>query len=116
FEDKPMMFDAWDIDIFYQEKMKEVTNLASVQFMEQGSLQTVIRFKWEFGSSTITQDMIVYAESRRIDFKTHVDWQERQRLLNVAFPVDVLATDAIYDILYGIVKLSSLLNSRCDLA
>src|SRR5699024_2172359 len=50
FEDKPMMFDAWDIDIFYQEKMKEVTNLVSVQFMEQGSLQTVIRFKWEFGS------------------------------------------------------------------
>lgn len=116
FEDKPMMFDAWDIDIFYQEKMKEVTNLASVQFMEQGSLQTVIRFKWEFGSSTITQDMIVYAESRRIDFKTHVDWQERQRLLKVAFPVDVRSTEATYDIQYGNVKRPTHWNTSWDYA
>ena len=116
FEDKPMMFDAWDIDIFYQEKMKEVTNLVSVQFMEQGSLQTVIRFKWEFGSSTITQDMIVYAESRRIDFKTHVDWQERQRLLKVAFPVDVRSTEATYDIQYGNVKRPTHWNTSWDYA
>ena len=27
FEDKPMAHEAWDIDIFYQEKMREVTDL-----------------------------------------------------------------------------------------
>src|SRR5699024_7862502 len=72
--------------------------------------------KWEFGSSTITQDMIVYAESRRIDFKTHVDWQERQRLLKVAFPVDVRSTEATYDNQYGNVKRPTHWNTSWDYA
>lgn len=116
FEDKPMMFDAWDIDIYYQEKMTEVTNLTEVNVVESGALETIIRFTWKYGASTINQDMIVYARSPRIDFKTHVDWQERQRLLKVAFPVDVRATEATYDIQYGNVKRPTHWNTSWDLA
>ncbi|MUV37266.1 Alpha-mannosidase [Lentibacillus sp. JNUCC-1] len=116
FEDKPMMFDAWDIDIFYQEKMTEVTDLVSVECIENGSLQAVVRFEWKFGSSVISQDMVTYADSRRIDFKTHVDWQERQRLLKVAFPVDIRSTEATYDIQYGNVKRPTHWNTSWDYA
>lgn len=116
FEDKPMAFDAWDIDIFYQEKGTEVSELNLVETVEIGPLCAVIRFAWHVGRSEITQDMIVYADDRRIDFKTEVDWNERQRLLKAAFPVNVRATEATYDIQYGNVKRPTHWNTSWDMA
>ncbi|PAV31671.1 alpha-mannosidase [Virgibacillus profundi] len=116
FEDKPLMFDAWDIDIFYQQKMEEVTSLQSVELIENGSLQAVIRFGWKYEKSVISQDMMVYANSRRIDFKTKIDWHEQQRLLKAAFPVDIRSTEATYDIQYGNVKRPTHWNTSWDYA
>ena len=101
FEDKPLDYDAWDIDIFYYQKKQEISNLCRREIIENGSLRTVIRQEWNFGKSTITQDMILYTMDARIDFKTHVNWQETQKLLKVAFPVDIRTTYATYDIQYG---------------
>ena len=36
FEDKPMNFDAWDIDIYYQEKMAEINGLDEAVVEESG--------------------------------------------------------------------------------
>ncbi|WP_257348917.1 alpha-mannosidase [Pseudalkalibacillus decolorationis] len=116
FEDKPLMFDAWDIDIFYQQKMEEVTLLQSIQLLEKGNVQASIRFIWKYGKSIIKQDMIVYANNRRIDFKTQVDWQEKQRLLKAAFPVDIRSTEATYDIQFGNVKRPTHWNTSWDYA
>lgn len=104
FEDKPIDFDAWDIDMFYQEKKREVTNLVKREIVENGTLRTVIRQEWSISKSHICQDMILYANTGRIDFKTHVNWQETQKLLKVAFPVDIRANYATYDIQYGNIK------------
>ena len=38
FEDKPLAHEAWDIDLFYQEKMREVTDLQSIEVVNQGAL------------------------------------------------------------------------------
>ncbi|ASK62214.1 alpha-mannosidase [Virgibacillus phasianinus] len=116
FEDKPLMFDAWDIDIFYQQKMEEVSALKSIELVEKGSLQAVIRFTWSYGESLIEQDMVVYTNSRRIDFKTEIDWKERQRLLKAAFPVDIRSTEATYDIQFGNVKRPTHWNTSWDYA
>src|SRR5699024_592480 len=116
FEDKPMAHDAWDIDIYYQEKMEEISTLQSVEFIDMGQLQATVRFSWTYGDSTIEQDMVVYSSSRRIDFKTQINWQERQRLLKAAFPVDVRATEATYDIQFGNVKRPTHWNTSWDQA
>lgn len=104
FEDKPLGFDAWDIDMFYYQKMEEITDLTERRIVENGPVRAVIRQRWQFHSSCISQDMILYANDRRVDFKTHVDWQETHKLLKVAFPVDIRATSATYEIQYGNVK------------
>ncbi|MDF2935984.1 MAG: alpha-mannosidase, partial [Paenibacillaceae bacterium] len=116
FEDKPKMFDAWDIDLFYQQKMREITELTSVSLLENGPLTAVVRFQWRYMDSVIVQDMRVYVHSRRIDFATRVDWQERQQLLKAAFPVDVRATEATYDIQFGNVKRPTHWNTSWDYA
>lgn len=115
FEDKPKMFEAWDIDIYYQEKMREIGELASVS-VETGALRAVVTFSWTYMDSTVRQRMIVYANDRRIDFDTVVDWQERQQLLKVAFPINVRATEATYDIQFGNVKRPTHWNTSWDLA
>lgn len=114
FEDKPKKYDAWDIDIFYQEKMREVDELVSVAVKDNGELFACIEFVWTYMDSRISQEMIVYANDRRIDFATRVDWRERQQLLKVAFPVDVRATEATYDIQYGNVKRPTHWNTSWD--
>ncbi|MNM77804.1 alpha-mannosidase [compost metagenome] len=115
FEDKPKMFEAWDIDVFYQEKQREVEQLQDCKVVT-GSLRAVVSFTWTYMNSTIRQEMILYGNNRRIDFQTQVDWQERQQLLKVAFPVDVRATEATYDIQFGNVKRPTHWNTSWDLA
>lgn len=114
FEDKPKMFEAWDIDLFYQEKQREVTDLRKLELVECGSLRAVLRFEWAYGASVVEQRLVVYADDRRIDFVTRADWRERQQLLKVAFPVEIRATEATYDIQFGNVKRPTHWNTSWD--
>lgn len=116
FEDKPLNFENWDIDIFYQEKMKEIRDLQGVKVLENGPLSAKIEFTWKYENSVITQEMVVYRNNRRIDFRTHVDWHEQQQLLKVAFPVNIRATEATYDIQFGNVKRPTHWNTSWDMA
>lgn len=116
FEDKPISFDAWDIDMFYFQKMEEVNSLTNRVLVENGPLRTVIRQEWRFRKSILTQDMILYTKNPRIDFKTYVNWQETQKLLKVAFPVDIRTTYATYDVQYGNVRRTNNSNTSWDRA
>ena len=116
FEDKPLNFDAWDIDVFYTQKMETPVLAQPAELIEQGPVKAVIRFVYRYDRSTITQDMTVYTNSRRIDFVTHVDWHEKQRLLKTAFEVDIRSTRATYDIQYGHVERATHMNNSWDWA
>ncbi len=131
FEDKPLDFDAWDIDIFYQEKMREITNLTAFEVSEMGPLCMTIHMEWDFarmdaaaeqgrasenGQSVIRQDMILYSNDRRIDFRTEVDFHEQHQLLKAAFPVDIRSTYGTYDVQYGNVRRPNHWNTSWDQA
>jgi alpha-mannosidase len=116
FEDRPMNFDAWDIDIYYQEKMVEVGELLEAVVEESGPLRGTLRLSWRVYSSTITQRLTLHAHSPRIDFRTEVDWHEHQVLLKAAFPVAVRATRATYEIQFGSVERPTHWNSSWDWA
>lgn len=116
FEDKPVNYDAWNIDIFYQEKMREVTDLVSAEVVENGALRAVLRLEWNYMNSRIVQDLTVYRDDRRIDFATYVDWQEVHQLLKASFTVDIRATEARYDIQYGNVTRPNNWNTSWEMA
>ncbi len=116
FDDRPMAFDAWDIDIYYQEKMKEVDNLVEAAVEEAGPLRGVLRLRWRFDNSDITQRITLYQRSPRIDFRTTVEWHQSQQLLKVAFPVAIRSTRATYDIQFGNVERPTHWNTSWDLA
>ncbi|WP_284638433.1 alpha-mannosidase [Paenibacillus silviterrae] len=117
FEDKPKSrHEAWDIDIFYQEKMSPVERLNRLTIEEIGPVRTVIALEWTYRQSVIRQNMIFYAQDRRIDFETKVDWHEQRQLLKVAFPVAIHAPEATYDIQFGNVKRPTHWNTSWDYA
>jgi alpha-mannosidase len=116
FEDKPLRWEAWDIDIFYQEKHKEISTLEKIEIIENNSLRAVIKFVWTYHHSKIEQEVILYAENPRIDFKTSVDWHEQHQLLKVAFPVEIRSTQATYDIQFGNVQRPTHWNTSWDYA
>ncbi|WP_340022013.1 alpha-mannosidase [Paenibacillus sp. FSL K6-1096] len=116
FEDKPLDFEAWDIDIFYQEKMTEITQLTSCELIENGPLRAALRMTWTYHSSVVTQDIRFYRDTPRIDFHTELEWHEHNQLLKAAFPVDIHALEATYDIQFGNVKRPTHWNTSWDYA
>ncbi|UYO05944.1 alpha-mannosidase [Paenibacillus sp. PSB04] len=116
FEDKPMAHDAWDIDIFYQEKMRTVEDLKELTVLEEGPLRGVIKMVYAYHNSTIEQRFTVYRDDPRIDFVTKVDWHEHQQLLKAAFPVDIRSTKATYEIQFGNVERPTHWNTSWDYA
>ncbi|MCL2378578.1 MAG: alpha-mannosidase [Defluviitaleaceae bacterium] len=116
YEDKPMNYDAWDIDVFYKEKPYDCFEYNGLEVVEQGHLKTVLRRKIKFNNSEIQQDIVFYARNRRIDFHTKAEWNESQVLLKAAFPLDIRATNASYDIQFGFVERANHNNDERDFA
>lgn len=103
FEDKPRCFDAWELEPTIQGKMEEVTRLNDV-WTEETPIGVFVIFSWIYHKSTICQTMCLYHDKKRIDFKTQVHWQERQKLMKAAFPVNIRSVDARFDIQYGNIR------------
>lgn len=101
YEDKPIYYDNWDIDIYYTEKYWPVEDLTKLEVLAQDEQQLVIGLEWKTSQSKICQKMYLYRDSRRIDFKTVVDWKEHQHLLKVHFPLAIHTDEATFDIQFG---------------
>ena len=114
--DVPIMWDAWDIDVFYKETHEDIEGLEAFELIEHGPLRAAVRIVRRFGKSRIEQRIVLRAGSPRIDFVTEVDWQEDQKLLKVAFPVNVRSPRATYEIQYGHLERPTHGNTSWDLA
>lgn len=114
FEDRPKSSDAWEIEASIDLKRERISKLLSLTVEETGPLFTRIRFVWTYNKSKITQDLILYAAHKRIDFKTQVDWQERSKLLKVSFPVNINAVNARYEIQYGSLERNATRSTSWD--
>ncbi len=116
YEDRPLNWSAWDIDIFYEEKPYPVHEITDWNVTEEGPLRSAITITRRVGQSTITQTIRMWRDSRRIDFVTEVDWHERQTLLRALFPLNLNATRATCEIQFGAVERPTHRNTSWDWA
>ena len=116
FEDRPKSWDAWDVDIFYDDKMWLAEPAESIKFVEYGELRQTIEIKRKILNSEYTQRISLNYNSQRLDFDTHINWRERHTMLKVAFPVDVLSPQATYEIQWGNVTRPTHRNASWDWA
>ena len=70
-----------------------------------------------YGNSKVTQKVYLYEEGLdRIDFVTDVEWKEKDQLLKVVFPLDIMAEKAKYDVQFGHVERATHDNTSWDSA
>ena len=116
YEDKPIYYDNWDIDIYYTEKFWDADGLESMKWSQAGPVRITLMLERRISSSLIRQNIHFYADSRRIDFETYVDWKEHQHLLKVHFPVDIHTDEAAFDIQFGNLTRKTHANTSWDKA
>jgi len=116
FEDRPLQWDAWDVDIFFEDKMWESDPASSVKVIEAGPLRATLEVRRRILHSDYVQRISLHYNNPRLDFDTTIDWRERHILLKVAFPVDILSNVATYDIQWGNVQRATHRNTSWDWA
>ena len=101
YQDIPSAFDAWDIDSMYRLTPVDLPEKAEISVVAAGPLFGQLVFKRKLNQSVMTQTITLRRNSRRMDFHTVLDWQERHKLLKVNFPVGYHARDALHEIQFG---------------
>ena len=116
YEDRPMNWDNWDIDVFYKKKPYFADKASEVRIVEDGKVRKTLEIVKQFADSVVTQHIHLYHDLPRIDFETHADWKEHNVLLRVNFPVEVNTTKATYEIQFGNVERETTNNHSWDTA
>ena len=101
FKDTPSQFDAWDIDSMYELQPVDLDGPAEVKVVAAGELFATLQVRRKVHHSELVQEITLRRGSRRVDFHTVIDWQERHKLLKVGFATNIHANEAIHEIQFG---------------
>jgi alpha-mannosidase len=115
-EDKPNNWGAWDVNHFYRETTPEQAKLVKILNIEPTDLLIKRVQEFTIGNSTIKQIISLEANSKRINFKTTVDWQEEHKMLRVSAKPNIHTNEASFEIQYGTLKRANHQNTSWDQA
>jgi alpha-mannosidase len=116
FRDTPTQWDAWDIDEHYVRNGVELLDAEAVEVLVQSDALVTVRVTRRFGGSSVQQDLTLLGDQPSLDIVTTVDWHERQKLLKLAFPLDVHADRAASEIQFGHIYRPTHVNTSWDAA
>ncbi len=116
YEDRPNLWDAWDVDVFYEERKPETLTASTIEIIENGGLRGCLKLTYHGEKCDIEQRVYLSAGSKRIDFRTKVDWREDYTMLRAEFPVNVKSDRASFEIQYGHVFRNTHDNNSWDMA
>jgi alpha-mannosidase len=115
FEDLPKDWDAWDITDYYKQKWWKVPDADNVKVISKGASASVFVTR-RYLNSAIEQEICLCQGSRRIDFKTRIDWHEEHQMLKAFFPINVRSNKVTYEIQYGNIERANHFNTSWDAA
>jgi len=117
YEDKPMEWDAWDIDRYFEEQFWPLADgKASISVVETGPLRAAIRIERTYQNSRIVQVVSLADGARQLEFDTFIDWQERAQVIKALFPFDLNTSEIRAEIAFGHVKRPTHRNTTWDRA
>jgi alpha-mannosidase len=113
--DKPPSWDAWDIDSGYPMDGRALV-AESIEVVEAGPHRGAIRIIWRFRDSAVTQDVRLWANSPRLEFRTTLDWHDRRWLLKARFPLAVRSPHATFETAFGVLERPTHRNTSWEAA
>ncbi|KAJ2553544.1 Glycoside hydrolase, 38 vacuolar alpha mannosidase, partial [Coemansia sp. RSA 1933] len=115
-DDTPLLWDAWDIEIYADETKREMS-AASVVVVDEGPLVASVCIEVPLGKrSSLRQWVSLSATSPRLDFASDVDWHENRKCLRVSFPWNIHSDLATYETQFGVVQRPTHRNTSWDMA
>ncbi|QPL05516.1 MULTISPECIES: alpha-mannosidase [Actinomyces] len=110
--DFPNEWDAWDLDPFYRSSLRDLEGqLRDVHVDAAGARAEV---DVAFGRSRARLTWSLTPGSEQLDLRVRVFWQESEKVLKLALPVDVHAHDAAYGSQYGHLRRPTHENTSWD--
>ncbi|QGQ95306.1 alpha-mannosidase [Paenibacillus psychroresistens] len=107
--------DAWDFPTDYAQTKAVEMKIINVKAYIDGP-QAILEQTYHYGQSTLVQKIILTSQTKRVDFDTFVDWQENDKMLRAAFPVQVYTNSVNCDIQFGHIKRQTHRNTSWDSA
>jgi alpha-mannosidase len=114
-QDFPNMWDAWDIDRYYRNRVEDLTAVTSITASVEGCVPT-ITVERAFSESTMTQTISLAPGSRTVMLRTVIDWHETEKLLKLAFPLDVFARETLAETQFGFQRRVTHVNTSWEAA
>ncbi|MFB8188487.1 alpha-mannosidase [Microbacterium sp. NPDC055988] len=99
-QDFPNMWDAWDIDRYYRNSVDDLTAVTSIEASVVGRAAKIVVVR-PFSESTIEQTIILPPDSRTVLLRNEIDWHETEKLLKLAFPLDIQAAHTEAETQFG---------------
>ena len=117
YEDRPVAYDAWDVDPSHLEQRAGVAGAHEHAVLSDGPLRAEVAFDHRVGAaSSLRQVVRLDAGARRLEVHLTVDWHERHRFLKACFPLAVHADEATYEMPFGVARRPTHASTAADLA
>ncbi len=100
FKDVNTCYDAWELGSMYENLPVALDETVCVTIPEDGAAYLLI--ERTLHNSKVVQQ--IRLEDERLTFTTVIQWQEKHKILKVAFPVNAYANEAFHEIQFGYVK------------
>lgn len=93
--------DTWSHGIFTFDKVDGAFGNGKVVHTLQGPVSQEIRIAYTYGASTLVLDVKLYRELDEVQIDCWVNWQEKHKILKLAFPTTVKNGQAVTSVPYG---------------
>ena len=119
--DNPTRWDAWDIDEHYRNTKQVLDSVDEFKVNQEADGSAVVETKRLLTSasgktSTIVQTIRLVPGSNALDIGLEIDWHESEKLLKLAFPIEIHAEEVAAETQFGFVKRPTHENTSWDFA
>ncbi|THZ31164.1 putative alpha-mannosidase I [Aureobasidium pullulans] len=121
FDDKPLYWQAWDVEVYHLNSREELHASSSTIISENTRHRVGVKTTTKISDkSSITMTISLSAAPpggrSYVETEAEVDWHEDMKFLKVEFPTTVTNTEASYETQYGIVRRPTHYNTTWDMA
>ena len=120
FDDKPLYWQAWDVEVYHLDSRQALPSGAS-EITENSRYRVSLVTKTIISASswvktTISLTACIQNQPSYVEIESEVEWHETMKFLKVEFPVDIVNTEASYETQYGIIRRPTHYNTSWDMA
>ena len=115
YADFPDTYDAWEWMEYSRDAYRPLTAVSSIEIIDDGARRG-IRITRPHMQSTVEQTIWFADGTPLITVENRIDWHQHQQMLKAAFPVDINADKATYEIQFGTIERPTHFNTSWDRA